>query len=65
MSFKIANLEMFEGTEGFHFRKDLRGNYTDVTLPPNYEIISKNITYGQLTKIEFRDSDGQYYLFKD
>lgn len=55
----------FENVEGFHFREDIRKNLTDVTLPRDYELISKNVHEGLLIKIEFRDNMGTYYLFKN
>lgn len=56
--------QFFEGKEGFLFRKDVRGNLVDVTIPSDYELISKSIKSGLLRKIHFKDEAGKDYEFE-
>ena len=56
---------MFSHEEGFHFREDIRHNLTDVTLPRDYSLISKEVKHGLLKKIEFKDPSGRYFCFQN
>lgn len=63
---KIDDIKiLFKNKEGFHFREDIRHKLTDVTLPRNFELISKQVNNGLLNKIEFRNSKGEYFLFEN
>jgi len=55
--------EFFAEKEGFKFFKDPKGNLIDVTIPPDYELISKTISSGLLRKVEFKDEVGKLYEF--
>jgi len=56
---------LFSDTEGFHFREDIRHNLTDVTLPRDYELISKQVNNRLLQRIEFRDNQGNHFVFEN
>ena len=56
---------LFSDIEGFHFREDIRHNLTDVTLPHDYELISKQVNNRLLQRIEFRDNKGNHFVFEN
>lgn len=65
MAKKLCDIKTtFAGIEGFHFRENRYEQLTDVTLPHDFEIISKRVNHGLLEKIEFKDNIGNYHLFE-
>ena len=63
--FTVKDLRNFTGVKDFTFIEDIRHNITDVILPPTYEIISKNILFGRLKKIEFYDDKRNHFIYED
>jgi len=60
----IKDLNDYPKVVGFILYKN-GGEICDVTLPASYEVVTKTIISGNLTKLEFLDEKKNHFIYED